>query len=318
MKKDCIIGIGFKREAKKKRVEEFLYSHTEIKHVVYFGPSGMKPLDFSTDVQRINLTYYDAIRYTTYYSLQRDLDKSWLIIYDECMRVKKRRDLTYNSFHHYGRLVECQIVFQDFPFIDEKEDFMILVDLAYPDRYAMTKYTTDVPGIEIHPHHVDLVGISVPVSDADREAYEAEKNRLFDEIGGKDPNTIPRNLEIWVGTRCKKSFIRDLDECVLIARNKRFGKGVCTYADYAVGDTSTQCKNRVGAIEQRAFISADEVTIVDFPSMTKEFLDMVTFSGAMKVKFLQTDLSIDKALFSQYTDLFDEMENFYAGTSFST
>jgi hypothetical protein len=74
----------------------------------------------------------------------------------------------------------------------------------------------------------------------------------------------------------------------------------------------------VGAIEQRAFISADEVTIVDFPSMTKEFLDMVTFSGAMKVKFLQTDLSIDKALFSQYTDLFDEMENFYAGTSFST
>jgi hypothetical protein len=52
--------------------------------------------------------------------------------------------------------------------------------------------------------------------------------------------------------------------------------------------------------------------------MTKEFLDMVTFSGAMKVKFLQTDLSIDKALFSQYTDLFDEMENFYAGTSFST
>ena len=320
MNKDCVIGIGFTREQKKARVESYLSNKPWIKHVLYFCPSGMEPLAFQTDLDRLDKTYYDVIRYTTYYSLQRDLDKTWLIVYDECMRVKKRKDLTYNSFHHYGRLVQNQIIFQDFPIIDELEDFMILVDLAYPDRYAMQKFTADVPGLEFHPHRIKLTSIPVPVSDEDQEAYTAEKERLFAGIGGKDPNTIPRNLEIWAGTRCKKAAIREAleDGRVVIARNKRFGKGVSTYAEYAVGDTSTQCANRESDIEVRSFRASESVTIADFPSRTKEFLDMVTFTEAQEVRFLNTGLSIDDVLFSQYEDILEKMEKIYAGSDLST
>ena len=84
----------------------------------------------------------------------------------------------------------------------------------------------------------------MPTSEATRHKYVQERERLFAELGARDPHTLPRNLYL-LGGRDKADWIagqRLLAQPALfgepaapvqyVARNKRLGNGcVVTYDD---------------------------------------------------------------------------------------
>lgn len=306
-----LIGIGYSQQEKEKAVREYLKENPEVKHIVYYVPAGLKRIDIDfPDVW--NETFYSSITSNLGSRLWEVVDESFLFIYDECMRVKKRTDLTYNSFHLFQHHSEHAIVFETFPMIDDPDDFMILVDMAYPNMYIQSRVTPDVIELaDIKPYEVKFEPVSIETTEEQKAAYEIETNRMFDELGNKDPNTIPRNLALWVGTTCKKNHIDSSK--INIARNGRFKTK--TYKDYSVYDNGTYASMPFSEHEKhsytREFEPAEEVTIIDFPVKTRELMDLIKFSGAHTVKVMTTDLKIDAVMYEQHAAIFQKMKEVF-------
>lgn len=68
----------------------------------------------------------------------------------------------------------------------------------------------------IHPFHAG--NLEKIVTEKDRARYEKKKEHLFDNLGDKDPDTIPRNLQLLAGDM--KARVLD-PEKLYVARNKR-------------------------------------------------------------------------------------------------
>ena len=315
---ESAICVGYDDSEKKRFVKEFLVDNPDIDGILYFSPTGMQVLDLDwTGVRVMRKTFFEAMCFKHATEIGETVNDRWLIIYDECMRVKKRKDITYNSFHRYGHMVKYQIVFETFPMIDSPDDFLLLVDLAYPDRYVQSKFTPDLlklPSVDIKPRRITIESVPVPIDEDSSAEYAAERDSLFDGLGRRDPQTVPNSLEIWVG-KYKKPYIES--DGVYIARNSRYKKpNVKKYTDYNVYDNEsyntmsyeTHAKNEY----VREFDTADVVTAVDLPVRHKDFVNMVKFSGAKTVRFLNTGLSIDRALLNEYQEIFNTMnEVFY-------
>ena len=60
------------------------------------------------------------------------MDASYLLIINECLRTRKRSDLTYNCLHHYLNQTPHRLIFEYFPFVSDPNDFMILLDKEFP------------------------------------------------------------------------------------------------------------------------------------------------------------------------------------------
>ena len=202
-------------------MKKYLQEH-EIKKIYCFYFKKFKP-DFSfPNMPEIEyIEYADIIEYIFFYRLLEEIDDKSLIIMNECMRTQKRSDLTYNCAHHYLNQTPHKIVFEFFPIIAQKEDFMILLDMINKGKYKGKGfdylYLKD-EDVLMKPFHIKFETTLVPITAADREAYEKRKEMLFDNLGQKDPDTIPRDLQLFVGGLKKKSVEPGK---VYVARNKR-------------------------------------------------------------------------------------------------
>ena len=54
------------------------------------------------------------------------MDKRTLLIIDEIFKVDDRKDLTCNCVRNYLKQTDHQIIFQRFPIVKNKEDFLVL------------------------------------------------------------------------------------------------------------------------------------------------------------------------------------------------
>ena len=273
-----MIRIGFDSKRKIETVREYLEANPEITNVVCFRPDDGEPLDLSgMGVEVEHRTWYDSIQYEYFYPLLEHINNHYLLVFDEMMRVKKRNDLTYNCCHHYGNQTKHVLVFNHLPIIDDVEDFMILVDFAFPNRFKGVSFDmTFLDGVEVVPVLPEIDEIRIDSEDK-RAKYEEKRDALFDGLGTKDPDTVPRELHVWCGTNCKKKSIGT--EGNYLARNGRFKKpNVFTYKD---------------------FPQAEEFEIVDFPIRRLTFNDFLDRSGAKRVRFLNSGLSVDEYYYGE-------------------
>ena len=299
------INIGFSEEEKLSRISDYLTEHPEITNIVYFHPDKEEPLHIDFPEVEIR-TYSDIIMYRYFYPLLEHINHNYLLIYDECMRTTKRNDLTYNCAHHYSNQTDKIIVFEYFPMIQDTEEFMILVDLAYPNKYKSQHFEPSfltMDGVEIKAHDISMNIITCTVSDEIKQRYEEEKEMLFDNIGMKDPDTIPRTLHIWCGTNVKKAFLSDTGVCsgaAYIARNGRFKKKNV----YQYGKEMPARKN---------------YQIVDFPVRHLQFNDFLKKTGAEELTFMHSGLSADNIYANDYTEwLMTLKEAFYDNSNIPT
>lgn len=288
-----MIRIGLNNEEKQQVIDEYLQKK-QLKKVFVFSyekfPSQLKFPGIETEY----IGYADIIMYKFFYRLLEEIDDDCLLVFDECMRTQNRSDLTYNCAHHYCNQTSRKIVFERFPFIDDYNDFMILLDLINKGKYkgkSFRDYFLNDEDIKVKPHRFTVSTIDIPISDLDRKRYEKKKESLFANLGNKDPDTIPRNLHIFAGD-LKKPYIEPNKDYV--ARNSRFNlPNVITYKD----------------VEQKDYI------IIDFPHRRLDFNDFLKRTRMHDIIFLNSTLKVDLYYLNELRAWIERLGEFYAKAS---
>ena len=278
------INIGFLPKEKEAAIEHYCAEHQEIKHVIIFYPDKWEHLSIDAEYT----PYSEIIMYRTYYPYLQKIDNTYLLVYDECMRTKKRSDLTYNCAHKYNNQTEHVMVFEGFPFIESPDDFMILADMVDYVKMHRRKFDATVfDDIQTVCKKIDYQygRIDVSLPDNAEDLYQSKKADLFENLGKKDPDTIPNALEIFVGKWKKPEFDKEY-----VARNSR----------YKVDNVTTYAHHK----KQKSCI------LIDLPLNYRDFSDWLKLSECKDMKFLHSGLPVDNFFYNRYVEWFKEVKIF--------
>lgn len=287
-----LIRIGLNEREKREEINKYLLKN-EIKKAIVFYPKKIPlPVDLPIPVEHVE--YADIIMYKFFYRLLEEIDNQVLLVFNECMRTQNRSDLTYNCAHHYCGQTSRKIVFEHFPFIEEKNDFMILLDLINKGKYKGKsfgyRYLSD-EDILVKSVRTSLAITSLSLDTKDVAKYKARKEQLFNNLGNADPDTIPRQLHIFAGN-FKRQLIRP--DSQYVARNGRFKlSNVKTYKEISPGD----------------------YTVIDFPHRRIDFNDFLKKSGMTDVRFISSSLKVDLYYIDEFKAWEERMADFYAHAS---
>ncbi|WP_047930405.1 hypothetical protein [Clostridium botulinum] len=288
-----MIRIGLSKLEKEMEIKKYVQQNNIKKVFCFYYKDFPFKYDISCEIEYIE--YADIEMYKFFYRLLEEIDNTSLIIMDECMRTQNRSELIYNCAHHYLNQTPNKIIFEFFPIIENEEDFMILLDFENKGKYKGKSFDyiyLNEEDIQMKPFDIHLETIKVEINEKDTERYEKKKEQLFDTLENKDPNTIPRNLQIFAGTLKKKALNKDVK---YVARNKRFKlDNVFTYktieanTKYIVIDTHYR-----------------RINMNDFIKLTK----------MNNIKYLTTGLSIDNYIISSFNEWKGRLKNIYAKAS---
>lgn len=290
-----MIRIGLDFQDKQKIIEKYSKKHGIKKLYVFY----FKKFPIEYDIQGVeteHVEYSDIIMYKYFYRLLEEIDDKSLIVYDGCLRTQKRSDLTYNCAHHYSNQTPHNIVFEYMPFIESVEDFMILLDLETPGKYKGRSFDSMIlkeVDIRIESQKLEAVKYSVRITEDDIAKYNAKKEALFDSLGTKDPDTIPRQLHLFSGD-LKKKAIKDGNDYV--ARNNRFNlTNVKAYRD--------------------AIYTGKDYIVVDFAHRRLDFIDFMKKTKSRYIRFLSTGLPVDEYYFNSLREWIERIDTFNAQAS---
>jgi hypothetical protein len=229
--------------------------------------------------------------YKTFYPMLEKIGKDSLVVMDECMRTQKRTDLTYNCAHHYLQQTPHRIVFEFFPVIDNKDDMMILFDMEDKSRFYRKPFGYGLlqsEDIKIKPFKVSFETVQVETPPAAAELYGKRKDELFENLGQKDPNTVPRQLQLLAGD-FKKAAIEQGKEYV--ARNGRFKlPNVFSYP-----------------IERQG-----KYYVLDMHYRRLNFNDFIKRTKQKRVSYLSTTLPVDNVFATEFLQWKARIDAIYA------
>jgi Icc-related predicted phosphoesterase len=288
-----MIRIGLGERQKQKVVSEYLNGY-KIKKIFcfYFKKFPLK-LNVDCDVEYIE--YADIEMYKFFYPLLEKIDESSLIVINECMRTQNRSELIYNCAHHYLNQTPHRIIFEFFPIIESRQDFMILLDFENKGKYKGKGFDyvyLQNEDIKIKPFTIKLDTVPVEITDKDRERYEKKKEQLFANLGEKDPDTIPRVLQLLAGDMKKKAVEPGK---LYVARNKRFKlDNVKSYQEIA---------------------GKGNYIVIDTHYRRLDFNDFLKTTKMNKIKYLCTVLPIDNVIINEFTKWKARCDAIYAQAS---
>ncbi len=287
----AFIRIGLSNEEKQILLNKYLETYHLKKIYVFYWPAFRHEYEFGIPVEYIE--YKDIIMYKFFYRLLEEIDDSCLIVIDECMRTQNRSDLTYNCAHHYLNQTSHKAVFEYFPFIEEPADFLILLDLLNKGKYKGKGFDWAMltgEDIVAKPMPIELNVETIALTSQQKTAYETKKEELFMGLGIRDPDTIPRNLHVFVGG-FKKPFLNK--EKHYLARNGRLGlPNVETYDQF----TPRQ----------------EPPILVDFPHRRLDLNDYLKKTKSARLKFLSSGLKVDLYYVQTFQEWKRRVEEFYA------
>lgn len=285
-----MICLGLNTDQKRHTVTEYVSAHG-IEKVYVFYPEKF-PLDYPG--ARL-VEYREIIMYRTFYPLLEEVGPTSLLVFNECLRTQNRSDLTYNCAHHYCNQTPHKIVFEYFPFIEDAQDFMILLDLIDKGRYKGKAFDWSFLAEQLSVcERIPLTAhaIPVPVPTKAVTEYEKKKKALFDNLGESDPDTIPRQLHVWAGKYKKGSIFPDRQ---YVARNDRFKlPSVVTYKAVAPGG---------------------DYIVIDFPHRRLDFCDFLKTTGQRNIGFLCTPFKVDAYYRDSLHAWLYRLEEFYVQAS---
>lgn len=285
-----MIYIGYSDNEKHKIVSDYAEAHGITKTFV------IQPERFAIEFNGADhVTYETAINYVVYYRLLQEIDTTTLVVVNECLRTQNRYDLTYNCIRNYLNQTDHQIIFQQLPQIDTREDFMILFDFDTKSRWKRRHYDAEfvLDNCELSVKSLPLAfhRIDVPTTGKTQQRYEAEKEKLFREIGARDPHTLPRNLYL-IGGSDKVSATNPFRWYV--ARNRRLKiKNIDVYGDAKRNDYG----------------------IIEFPHRFIDFSDFVKRTGQHDFDVLVTALKVCQWYYNRYTEWSNRLHETYSDLS---
>lgn len=292
--KDCSINIGLNDAEKQEVIKQYCQTHGIHKIFLFYPPHF--PLNIQLEGIPVDYTpYMDMFQFKYYYRLLEQIGDHSLIVFNECLRNQDRKVLTYSAAHDFARNTPHTLVFEGFPFIEHPEDFMVLLELVDPARYKNKPFTyayLQEKKVSVYPKHFSLHTIDRAPTPQELKAYGAMKAKLFAELGDTDPDTIPRQLHLYVGTY-KKALISKNHQ--YIARTNRFGgSNIVTY--------------RGGAVKKQPYY------VIDFPCRRLEFNDFLKQTGTTDVYFLNSGHKVDAYYINDFKEWLNRLEDFYVKT----
>jgi hypothetical protein len=278
-----MIRLGLNNSEKAPLVQSYCADH-EIKKVFVLSPARFA---YNSDF----IDYPDIIMYKTYYRLLQEIDKTSLVVINECLRTQNRYDLTYNCIRNYLNQAGHCIIFQYLPLIDTFDDFMVLLDWDTKSKWRRDSFRPEMLeglDIKIEDRAPIFKKIFIETGDHTKKAYLAKKRSIIDGLGLKDPHTIPRNLLLLAG-KSKIGFIEG--DKSYVSRNNRFGN-MFSYRD----DKSYP----------------PNCTVFEFCHNFIDFIGFLTLSGQKEIDCLVTDLKVDQWYFDRYVQWSERIRDAYA------
>lgn len=288
-----MIRIGLNEKQKQDEIKKYVIKNG-IKNVIVFSYEKMFMELPELNVPIRQIGYKEIEMYRTFFPLLQEINENYLLVANELMRDQNRNCLIYNCYAKYTNQTEHRIAFNYFPIISERKDIMILIDFINSQRhkgFGLNDIDLGEYDIQCIQKNIQLSVTDIILPENAADEYETEKERLFDELGNKDPNTVPRNLHIWTG-KFKKPFLENNKDYV--ARNKRFKqKNVVSYRDVN---------------------SNKKYNLIDMPCRRLEFNDFLRTTNQEKLQYLSTGFGVDKVYIKELEDWIKEVKNIYAET----
>lgn len=250
------------------------------------------PLRLAPGCEVEHVEYSDIIMYKFFYRLLEEIGPDSLVVINECMRTQNRSELTYNCAHHYLGQTPHRIIFEHFPIIEDKQDFMILLDFENKGKFKGKSFDyvyLQQEDIQAVPRKVKMNIVPVETTDADRTRYEKRKETLFANLGDKDPDTIPRALQLLTGDIKKRALE---PKKVYVARNKRMKMdNVLSYQEIA---------------------GRGKYAIIDTHFRRLDFNDFLKVTGVGRFDYLSTTLPIDTYITTEFAKWKARVDAIYA------
>lgn len=287
-----MIRIGLREEQKKREIQKYINNHN-VESVIVFSPK-----KFFLDLPELDgvpirqIEYDEVIMYRTFYPLLEEIGKTHLLVVNEFMRKTNRVDLTYNCLRHYLNQCGHQIIFEYFPFISKPADFMTLLDFdtqsihkGFGFEWPMLQETDLLCQNQNLTFNIE----NVPIPDGAEEEYKNKRDELFDNLGRRDPDIVPRELHLFTGKWKKAALSSDKQ---YVARNSRIKQSnITTYPKAERG---------------KRYIS------IDLPHRRLDMNDFLRRTGQTDIQYLSTGLSVDRVYIQDLEDWLKELEGFYA------
>ena len=279
---------------KQQEIEKYVKTH-DIKSVIVFSPKKFEmTLPDLGDVPIRQIEYKEVIMYRTFYPLLEEIGKNHLLVVNEFLRTDDRSNLTYNCLRHYLDQCRHQIVFEYFPFINDTKDFMILLDFDTKSKrkgFGFDKEFLKGEDILCQNQHLNLNVQPVSLPAGAEEEYENKKKTLFNNIGNRDPDIIPRELHVFTG-KWKKPEIRP--ELHYVARNARYKlPNITTYPNVTAGQNDI---------------------LLDWQHRRLQTNDFLRVTRQSELTYISTGLSIDNVYITAFNGWLERLEEFYAET----
>lgn len=286
-----MIYIGLPKADKAGVIRKYCDDH-RIEHVVLLSPAKFA---FHVEAERFKaVDWPEIIMYRTFYPLLQEIGKDTLVVVNECLRTQNRHDLTYNCIRHYLNQAGHVLVFQWLPCIDDMQDFMVLFDFASGSKWKRERYDPDLIAENARVIAIDRTPsfrrIDAPTDAATRAAYESARSKLFADLGGKDPHTIPRNLYL-LGGKARASVLPADASC--LARNARLKI------------------ERMAQYKEDAY-PAPPYAVLEFPHNFIDFADVSCLSEQTAFDVTVADLKVDQWYFERYAQWAQRIKNGYA------
>lgn len=290
-----MIVLGADAARKRATIDEALHREG-LERLVVLSPERFHfPYDPPEGVAAEWVEWDDIIEYRFFYRLVQEIDNHTLVVVNEGLRTRNRYDLTYNCVRHFLNQTRHQIIFQYFPLIEDREDFMILFDFDTRSRWKREPFRSELLGeaqIYCEPVPVRLLRVDVPTPDRTRRAYEKKRADLFASLGLRDPHILPRHLHQVAG-RDKARFFAEAPLLAgpasrwLVGRNNRLKlPGLRTYRD--------------GAFPEGPAHGGPGYTIFEFCHARGRFADFLSLSGQTELPVLVADLKVEHWYFERY------------------
>lgn len=285
------IGLGIRQ--KEKLINDYIKNNDIDNIFILYSKNFYQKLNLCKEYEEIEYNEWEM--YRTFYPMIEKVHSKTLIIVNEALRTTNYQDLKINCATVWLNQTPHRIILNTFPFINGKEDFRILQKLnegiKQVDNFDYMQLQTE--DILVKPYKIKLNVIEIiRTTEKQKKAYEDLKNKIFKEIEGKvnkDPNNLPRALQIKAGDYKKKSIN---DNNIYIARNGRFkAYNVETY---------------------RNFNHKAKHIIIDFPIGNLSLIDYILQTKTNELRYISTDLSIDSYLTNEVAKWIGRLDAFYA------
>ena len=247
--------------------------------------------EYTTGIDTRYIELHLAKEHETHYDLLQYVNRYTLIVLDNLLVSQQRYMNEYNCVANFINQTPHRLVFNYLPFIEEKDDFMILLDFYNRVKYKGERFDYELFKdfkYFIKPVHIKINFHNVEVSGEDEKAYNQQRDELFAEIGLGNPQIIPNRLSAMCGDIKYKALPTSIE---LVARNRRY-KNLTTFKDYIVNP------------------------VLEFPVKRQDFVEWISRTRRTEIDVITSRLSMDRWYEQDYLNWIERLEEFYDKANF--